>query len=125
MERERGNAWWTNEIKGAVEGEKRAHKKMLQRNLPKEVKARRKSEYKLWKKKVRELIEESKRRVDEEFGRKLSENLSENKKLFWKEVKRVRGGERDGGVRMRGEDDYGEKKKEGKGNVEEPGGKRN
>ncbi len=44
---------------------------MLQRNLPEEVKARRKSEYKEWKKKVRELIEESKRRVDEEFGRKL------------------------------------------------------
>ncbi len=40
---------------------------------PEEVKARRKSEYKEWKKKVRELIEESKRRVDEEFGRKLSQ----------------------------------------------------
>ncbi len=77
---------------------------MLQRNLPEGVKARRKSEYKEWKKKVRELIEESKRRVDEESGRKLSENFSENKKLFWKEVKSVRGGERDGGVRMRGED---------------------
>ncbi len=44
---------------------------MLLRNLPETVKARRKSEYKEWKKKVRELVEESKRRVDEEFGRKL------------------------------------------------------
>ncbi len=44
---------------------------MLQRNLPEDVKARRKSEYKDWKNRVRELIEESKRRVDEEFGRKL------------------------------------------------------
>ncbi len=61
---------------------------MLQRNLPEEVKARRKSEYKEWKKRVRELIQESKRRVDEEFGRKLSQNFSENKKIFWKEVKR-------------------------------------
>ncbi len=52
---------------------------MLQRTLPEEVKARRKSEYKEWKKKVRELIEESKRRVDEEFGRKLSRNFSENR----------------------------------------------
>ncbi len=57
---------------------------MLQRNLPEEVKARRKSENKEWKKRVRRLIEESKRRVDEEFGRKLSQNFSENKKLFWK-----------------------------------------
>ncbi len=45
---------------------------MLQRNLPEEVKARKKSEYKEWKRRVRRLIEESKRRVDEEFGRKLS-----------------------------------------------------
>ncbi len=42
--------------------------------------------------------------MDQEFGRKLSQNFIENKKLFWKEVKRVRGGERGGGVRMRGED---------------------
>ncbi len=69
--RKKGNAWWTDEIKDAVERKKKAYKKRLQRNLPEEVKARRKSEYKEWKKKVRELIEESKRRVDEEFGRKL------------------------------------------------------
>ncbi len=48
---------------------------MLQRNFPEAVKARRKFEYKKWKKKVRELIEGSKRRVDEEFGRRLSQNL--------------------------------------------------
>ncbi len=63
---------------------------MLQRNLPEGVKARRKSEYKEWKKKVRALIEESKRRVDEEFGRKLRQNFCENK-LFWKEVKKGEG----------------------------------
>ncbi len=57
---------------------------MLQRNLPEEVKARRKSKYKDWNKRVRELIVKSKRRVDEEFGRKLSQNFSENKKLFWR-----------------------------------------
>ncbi len=77
------SAWQTHEIKGAVEGKTRGYKKILQRNLPEEVKARRKSEYKEWKKRVRELIEESKKRVDEEFGRKLSKNFSE-KKLFWK-----------------------------------------
>ncbi len=77
---------------------------MLQRNLPQEMKARRKSEYKDWKKRVRELIDESKRRVDEEFGRKLSQNFSENKKLFWKEVKKARGGEKSEDVMMRGED---------------------
>ncbi len=110
--------WWGGERAGeekkemrggqmkldAVERKKRAYKKMLQRNLPEEVKARRKSEYKDGKNRVRELIEESKRRMDEEFGRKLSQNFSENKKLFWKEVKKVRGEERSGDVRMRRED---------------------
>ncbi len=57
---------------------------MLQRNLPEEVKTRRKSEYKDWKNRVRNLIEESKRRVDEEFGRKLRQNFSENKKFYGK-----------------------------------------
>ncbi len=60
------------------------------------VKLRRKSEYKEWKKRVRELIEESKRRVDEEFGKKLSQNFRENKKLFWKEVKKEWGCEDEG-----------------------------
>ncbi len=68
----------------------------MQRNLPEKVKARRKSEYKKWKKRVKRLIEESKRRVDEDFGRKLRQNFSENEKLFWKEVKKVRGGEGSG-----------------------------
>ncbi len=107
MEREwgekKGNVWWPTEIKDAVKRKKRAYKKMLQRNLPKEVKVRRKSEYKEWKKRVRKMIKMSKRRVDEEFGRKLSQNFSENKKHFWKEVTKVRGGERSGDVWMRGE----------------------
>ncbi len=82
--RKKGNTWWTNDMKDAVERKKRAYKKMLKRNLPEEVKARRKSEYNDWKNRVRELIEESKRRVDEEFGRKLSQNFIENKKLSGK-----------------------------------------
>ncbi len=96
------DAWWTNEIKDAVEEEKQSIKKILQRNMHEEGKARRKPEYQEWKKKVRELIEESERRVDEEFCRKLSENFNKNKKLFWKEMEGVRGGERDRGVKMRG-----------------------
>ncbi len=76
---------------------------MLQRNLPEEVKDRGKSEDKEWKKRVKKLIEESERRVDEEFGRKLSQNYSENKNLFWKEVKKMRRGERSGDVKMKGE----------------------
>ncbi len=72
--REKGSAWWTDEIKGAVEEKKKAYKKMLQKNVAVRGSARRRrSEYKVWNKKVKELVDDSKMRVDEEFGRKLSE----------------------------------------------------
>ncbi len=64
----------------------------------------RRSEYRAWKKKVKELADESKMRVDEEFGRKLSEKFMDNRKLFWKEVKRGRGGVGGVSLRMKRED---------------------
>ncbi len=63
---------------------------MLQKNVAEEIRERRRTEYKSWKKKVNELVKKSKMRVDEEFGRKLSENFSESKEMFFKEVKRER-----------------------------------
>ena len=36
---------------------------------------------------IKDLVNESKWRVDEEFGSKFSEKSSEKKKLVWKEVK--------------------------------------
>ncbi len=41
----------------------------------KHLSVRGRSEYITWNKKVKELMDESKMRVDEEFDRKLSENL--------------------------------------------------
>ena len=102
--RKSGNAWWTNEIKDAVGKKLKAYKRMLQGNVPEEVKERRKREYKACKKEVRRLVKESKERVDEEFGRKLSEKYNENKKLFWKEVKKEREEGKSGRVRMKNED---------------------
>ncbi len=43
-----------------------------------EISERRRNGYQLWNKKVKELVKESKVRMDEEFGRKLSEKFSEN-----------------------------------------------
>ncbi len=62
----------------------------MQRNVPEEARVRRRTEYKSWNRKVKELVKVSKGRVDVEFCRKLSEKFSENKKLFWKEVNRER-----------------------------------
>ncbi len=80
--RGRGSAWWTQEIKMAVEEKRKAYKKMLQRNLPEEVREQRKREYRDSKTLVKRLVRESKEKADEDFGRKLSAEDVENKKLF-------------------------------------------
>ena len=51
---------------------------MIQRNVEVEI-VRRRVEYKLLNRKVKELVKESKRKMDENFGIKLSETFNENK----------------------------------------------
>ncbi len=55
--------------KGSCGREKKAYKRMLQRDTSEEINARRRSEYRTWKKKVKELVDESKMREDEEYVR--------------------------------------------------------
>ncbi len=55
-------AWWTQEIKIAVEEKRKANKKILQRNVPEEVRERRKREYRDSKALVKRLVRESKRK---------------------------------------------------------------
>ncbi len=58
---------------------------MLQRNVTEDVRVRSRTEYKALNRKVKELVKKSKkRRVDDEFGRKRSEKVNENKMSFWK-----------------------------------------
>ncbi len=68
----KGTAWWTQEIKTAVEEKRKAYKKMLQRNMPEEMGEQQKREYRESKALVERLVGASKERVDKEFGRKLS-----------------------------------------------------
>ena len=99
--RKNGSAWWTSEVKGAVEEKKKAYDRVIEKNVPVEVKRKRKQEYKLCKGKVKQVIKESKEKVDDEFGRKLSEKFNENKKLYWKEVKKERGGCKSGSDKVK------------------------
>ncbi len=61
---------------------------MLQRNVTEEARVRSRTEYKSLNRKVKELVKKKskKRRVDDEFGRRRSEKVNENKMSFWKEV---------------------------------------
>ena len=44
--------------------------------------------YKEEKRKVKRCIYQSKEEVQEQFGRKMNQNVNGNRKLFWKEVSR-------------------------------------
>ena len=47
--------------------------------------------YKEEKRKVKRRIAQSKREVNEQFGRKMNQNVNGNRKLFWEEVSKVKG----------------------------------
>lgn len=62
-----------------------------------EAQQRKREEHEMCKQNVKNLREEGKERV-EDFGGKLNEKFEENKKLWWKEVKKERSGFRSGQV---------------------------
>ena len=97
----KGHAWWTKDIEDAIREKKIAYDKLNERNISARVRRERKEKYRDCKTRVRRLIRESRKRVDEEFGRKLSSSFKENKKLFWKETRRERGEKRCGGERVK------------------------
>ena len=83
--RRKGSEWWDDEVKKAVEEKKRAFKDWLQ--------SRTREAYERYKEKRRETkhrLKEAKRRADMKWGKKMTENFRDNKKMFWKEVKRGR-----------------------------------
>ena len=48
--------------------------------------------YRKEKRKVKGHIYQSKKKVNEQFGRKTNEDVNGNRKLFWKEVSNAKGG---------------------------------
>ena len=50
--------------------------------------------YKEEKKKIKRCIYQSKKEVNEQFRRKMSQDVDGNRKLFWKEVNKVKGEKR-------------------------------
>lgn len=87
----RRDAWWSAEIKEGVRRKKLAWKRTLQKNLTGEEKERRKTEYRRQKNEVKVMVREAKKKKDEELGRKLSSDFVANRKLYHKEITRIRG----------------------------------
>ncbi len=84
-----------------MEEKRKLYKKMLQRNVPEEVREPQKRECRDSKALVKRLVRVSKERVDEDFGRKLTAEYVENKKLFLGEVKKEMGGHKSEACRIR------------------------
>ena len=49
--------------------------------------------YKEEKSKIKRCIYQSKRWLNEQFGRKMNHGVHGNRKLFWKEISKMKGGE--------------------------------
>ena len=58
--------------------------------------------YREEKRKVNWRIYQSKKEVNEQFGRKINQDLNGNMKLFWKEVSKVNGGKVESWSRIMG-----------------------
>ena len=76
--------WWNDEVNVAVRRKEAAWKKVSAASNE-EAKERCMEACREEKRKVKKCIYHSKKKVNEQFGRKMNENVNRNKKLFWKE----------------------------------------
>ena len=84
----KGSEWWDDEVKIVVEEKRRAFEEWLDNRD-----ARTYERYREKRCEVKRKVKEAKRRADWRWGQKIGENFEQNKKMFWKEVKRLRKGE--------------------------------
>ena len=98
--RAKGSEWWSDEIKVKVAMKERVYMRMLQATNEHE-KSRLKEEYKVIKKDVKKMVKRSKKEVNERLGNKMKEDLNGNLKLFWKEVRKINGSDRNTSSRVK------------------------
>ena len=80
------SVWWKDEIKPAV------RRKEVLVPSDEEAKERCMEAYREEKRKVKRCIIQRKKKANKQFGRKTNEDVTGNRKLFWKEVSNVKGG---------------------------------
>ena len=95
----RGGEWWCEETRLAVREKRLAFEVWLQKKD--------RESYERYKEKrnlAKRVIRNAKVKSDERWGKKMTDNFQENKKMFWKEVKRVRKGTSNREERVKDED---------------------
>ena len=83
--------WWKNEVKATVKRKEGAWKEVLAAS-DQEAKETCMEAYREEKRKVKRYIYQSKKKVNEQFGRKMKDDVNGNSKLFWKKVSNRKGG---------------------------------
>ena len=83
--RRKGSEWWSEEMNLVVAEKRRAFECWL-RDSNDQTRER----YNEKKREVKRKVREMKRRADARWGRSVTENFAQNKKMFWKEVKQLR-----------------------------------
>ncbi|KAK7907805.1 hypothetical protein WMY93_016417 [Mugilogobius chulae] len=83
----KGSEWWCEDVRLAVTEKRRAYEVWQQRKDRKSYEC-----YKEKRSATKRAVREARVAADERWGRRLTDNFRESKKMFWKEVKRVRKG---------------------------------
>ena len=86
-QRRKGGEWWNEEVGKAVAEKRRAFEEWLQRRDRVTY-----GRYRAQRVAVKLAVQAAKRIADRRLGERLGNDSEGNKKMFWKEVKRVRKG---------------------------------
>ena len=83
----KGSEWWNETVKGVVEEKKRAFEEWLQSGSLEKYES-----YKQKRARVKRVVNDAKRAANVRWGERFGMNFEQDKKRFWKEVRRVRKG---------------------------------
>ena len=84
----KGSEWWNEGVKKVLTEKRQLFERWLQ--------SKRNEDWEVYKEKRREAkraVEQAKRVANERWGERLASDFKDSKKMFWKEVKRIRKGE--------------------------------
>ena len=87
-QRRKGSEWWYEEVGRSVVEKRRAYEQWLQRTDRVTY-----DRYRAQRVAVKLAVQAAKRMADRGWGERLGNDFEFNKRMFWKEVKRVRKGE--------------------------------
>ena len=83
----KGSKWRNDKVMIVVLQKKKVFERCLQKGSDQAFVV-----YREERRRVKAVVREAKREAEDRFGTKLSQNFEGNRKMFWKEVKRVREG---------------------------------